>query len=66
MFGINRACKLYAGARELIEGVALTASEPEDQRKLRHYAASLQEKFAICRKRANDLLMLEPPAFFSR
>lgn len=56
---VIRSYKLYASAKDLVDGVALTACDPDDQRKLRQYAAALQEKYATCRKRASDLLMVD-------
>lgn len=50
-----RACKLYTSAHELVEGVALTAHETEDQRKLQNYASSLFEKQRVCKMKATDL-----------
>jgi hypothetical protein len=50
-----RASKLYQSANELVEGVALTAHDPEDQRKLHTYSASLLEKCHACKQRAAEL-----------
>jgi len=52
---IHRASKLYCSANELIEGVALTAHDPEDQRKLHLYSVSLLDKHHSCRRRAEEL-----------
>jgi hypothetical protein len=51
----RRASKLYQSANELVEGVALTAHDPEDQRKLHTYSASLLEKCHACKQRAAEL-----------
>lgn len=53
-----RACKLYSSAKELIDAVALTASEPEDQRKLQLYATNLHSKYSSCKQKAIDLQMI--------
>lgn len=51
----SRACKLYQSAYDLVEGVALTANDTEDQRKLYAYSASLLEKLNSCKQRAAEL-----------
>ncbi len=53
----HRASKLYLSANELVEGVALTANDPEDQRKLQAYMHSLMEKHNACKQRAAELLI---------
>jgi hypothetical protein len=54
---VFRASKLYLSANELVEGVALTANDPEDQRKLQAYMHSLMEKHNTCKQRAAELLI---------
>jgi len=56
---LNKARKLYAASNQLVEGVALTAQDPEEQRKLQNYSASLQEKVGACSAQAKALLMFE-------
>lgn len=52
-----RACKLYAAAKELVDGVALTAHNPEDQRRLQIYSSTLADKYSGCMHNATELHM---------
>lgn len=52
---LNRASKLYGSAQELVEGVALTASEQEEQRRLQACSQALRVKSDACKTRLQQI-----------
>jgi hypothetical protein len=51
----HSASKLYATAKNLVDGVLLTAADADDQHRLRVYASSVRDKHRACRQREADL-----------
>lgn len=52
---IHRSCELYSNALWLIEGIQLTAHQPEDKIVLRSFADALREQLDVCKQKCSIL-----------
>ena len=50
-----RAGRLYSSAVSLIEAVLITTADPEHRKKLDDYIKRLNEKYDVCKQRAEEV-----------
>ena len=65
LFVTLRACDHYTSARLLVEGVMMTACEPQDRETLHQFAMSFTDRLAHCRQLLESHDLLLPPSIVS-